>query len=103
MARPAPSDLSYTPSFALQLDGTADTDLTTQFTEAPCAANAVLVSNEGATAQDLVVRLQGAPTVDVNFRIVPGGMAMIRGAFVSHRAATGIDIRATFMWHGGPA
>ncbi len=106
MPRTHVRDDSYPGTFAEQFDGSADIDLTARFAEAPYAAAEVIVTNTDATAgvgQDLVVRLQGAPSVDVAFRITPQTTMWIRGAFVSIRAATGAAIVATFIWQGGPS
>lgn len=105
MPRAAPRDDSYPAAYGLQLTGaSADTDLTAQFVEAPYAACEVIVTNtDEAAEQNLVVRLQGAPSTDVTFTIAAGNTTWIRAAFVSFRTSTADTISATFLWQGGPS
>lgn len=129
MARPAPADLDYAPTFAQTLtaattlpsaanpttgyDITQVDNLAKVFTECPFAATEAIVNNSHATLhRNLVVRMQGVPGIlpatpstvgDVIIPIAPLTTVWIRAAFAMLRATTDAEITATFFWQGGPS
>ena len=122
MSRPAPADLNYAPTFATSFSEAAPPlnvaaitvlDLTSVNAEAPhpaCELYVMSVTAPGATQENLVVRMQSAPTVDVIIPICLGQSTRLRGAFsgivgsnVLNPNPSSVNLRITAFWQGGPA
>lgn len=122
MARPAPVDRDYAPTFAASFDQNAAplnaaaitvVDLTAVNFEAQwavCELYVMSVTAPGAGFESLVVRMQSAPTVDVILKIPLGQYVQFRGAFVgivgsnvANANPSSPNLRITAFWQGGPA
>lgn len=122
MSRPAPADVDYAPTFAASYPadaaplntGTAFAlDLTAVNAEAPWPACELYVMSKtapGTGQENLVVRMQSAPTVDVVIPICLGQSTRLRGAFSAivgsnggNANPTSVNLRITAFWQGGPA
>lgn len=122
MSRPSPTDVDYAPTFAssyagnalpLSVVGAFALDLTSVNAEAQwpaCELYVMSVTAPGAGQENLVVRMQSAPTVDVIIPICKGQSQRLRGAFsaivgtdIGNTNPTATTLRITAFWQGGPA